>query len=72
MVNMSKLAWAFTMGLGEGGVCSTVETGYFGGFLIAPIEFSLILTPHSPKHVAVLEKESVAAKRIFCSSRTKD
>jgi hypothetical protein len=62
MVNMSKLAWAFTMGLGEGGVGSSLETGYFGGFLIAPIEFLLILTPHSPNHVAVLVKESAAAK----------
>ena len=61
IVNMSKIVWAFNLKAGKGEADASVDTGYFGGFLIAPKEFPLLITPRSIEHVTVLKKEAAEA-----------
>lgn len=54
---MAKLVWAFDFTPGEGKIDTTIETGFFGGFLICPKEFPLLIKSRSEVHAAVIEKE---------------
>ena len=53
---MAKLVWAFEL-TPAGEIDDSVETGYFGGFLICPKEFPLDIKVRSEAHAAVIERE---------------
>ena len=57
MINMAKPVWTFDFAPGEGEIDDSVSTGYFGGFLIAPKQFPLQITPRSDAHAAVIKQE---------------
>lgn len=53
---MAKLVWAFEL-TPAGEIDDSVETGYFGGFLICPKKFPLDIKVRSEAHAAVIERE---------------
>ncbi|OCL13013.1 cytochrome P450 [Glonium stellatum] len=61
IVNMAKLVWAFEIKPGAGNIDESVDTGYFGGFLIAPKRFPLQLIPRSATHANVIKEECSAS-----------
>ena len=62
MILMAKLVWTFDFAPGEGEIDDSVETGYFGGFLMCPKQFPLKITPRSDAHAKVVEKEFEGVK----------
>lgn len=56
---MAKLVWAFNLSPDspDSEIDDSVETGYFGGFLICPKEFPLKIEIRSNAHAAVVERE---------------
>ena len=58
---MSKIVWSFDIRPGVGIIDDSVDTGYYGGFLIAPKRFPSVITLRSPEHAAVIRKEAAEA-----------
>ena len=53
---MAKLVWTFDL-TPAGEIDDSVDTGYFGGFLICPKEFPLNMKSRSTEHARVIERE---------------
>lgn len=62
MLNMAKIAWTFDLLPGTGAVDDDIDSAYHDGFLIAPKKFSILITPRSNTHKAVIEKEYQSIK----------
>lgn len=59
---MAKLVWAFDFIPAGEGIDDTVETGYFGGFLICPKKFPLTIKVRSEKHALIIREELEAVR----------
>ncbi|KAL2206006.1 cytochrome P450 [Sarocladium strictum] len=57
LLNMAKLVWTFAIKPGSGTIDDSMETGYTGGFLVAPTKFPVSITPRSAERKAVIARE---------------
>jgi len=67
MINMAKIAWAFTISADPNlpTLDTDVGSGYSDGFVVGPKPFSASFAVRSPQHREVIEREFGQAKTIF-------
>ncbi|KAK2736359.1 hypothetical protein FQN55_001654 [Onygenales sp. PD_40] len=54
---ISKLVWAFDFDSGGEEIDTSPQTGYKGGFAIAPLKYPIRIRPRSEKHASVVKRE---------------